>query len=201
MLYTKNFFFQIERFTTELSDTQHDKENSINQVAQNHLNDNGRQNQNELFSEDSQVFSSSIPTTQDLLNICSGEFSGITQVSETNLKHDSLAMNNNLETITLKEKENERKSLDIEHDVIISQLLDEEEMEKFKKKFDSPDISNTQKRLEEADIHTSEVEDIHIRGILDSEDDDEDEMKIKRKKNKSKLTFSGEFKMKYNIFL
>lgn len=177
-----------------MSSTEPDNENYDirNPTVDNQINDTRKQNENEL-SENSQAVSSSMPTTQDLLNICSGEFSGISQISEPLLKHDSIAPNNNLETITLKEKENERKSLDIEHDVIISQLLDEDEMENFKKKFDSPGTSNTQKT---PDDNKLELEDIHVTGVLDSDDDEEDEMKIKRKKNKSKLTFSGTLKRK-----
>lgn len=162
-----------------------DSQDSNNQTSENQVKDNRNQNQDDIFSENSQSFSNSMPTTQDLLNICSGEFTGTSQVSETTLE---TVLKNNVETVTLNENGKETKSLDIDHDVIISQLLDEEEMEKFKKKFDSPGISNTQKGLVE---NKSDFEDVHVTGVLDSDDDDEEEMKIKRKKNKSKLTFSG----------
>ncbi|XP_018573516.1 claspin-like [Anoplophora glabripennis] len=122
------------------------------------------------------------PSTQDLLNICSGEFTGITQngssekqdnVTET--PADMYSFNTNKEV----------KSLDEDQDLIISQLIDEEEMEKFKKKFESPLISNTQRRIVE------EFEEALTGGGVIDSDDDTDTVGVK-KKNKKRIMFSDD---------
>ncbi|KAK5647608.1 hypothetical protein RI129_002500 [Pyrocoelia pectoralis] len=88
-------------------------------------------------------------TTQDLLSICSGEFSGITNkklgdhsdIDITSEKQESLVSSAIDEYTNLPTKiHTESRYLD--EDKIISQLLNEEELEQFKKKFESPDETN-----------------------------------------------------------
>lgn len=147
--------------------------------------ENQQQNLVNNFSENSELFPSSVPSTQDLLNICSGKFTGTTQLNENSVEKESSATENDGNTHETSQFD-KRKISDID-DVIISQLLDEEEMEKFKKKFDSPIFSDSQKEVEE---DNRAVDEVIVSGILDSDDEDE-EMKIIRRKNKTKLTFSG----------
>lgn len=129
------------------------------------------------------------PTTQDLLDICSGDFTDIVQtcsevenaqsqsipaepLSTQNLLeegcndvlHKDNSQQTSVETRTLNQI-NEIKSLDMDQDMLISQLLDEEEIE----------------QIEEKEVASG--------GILDS-DNDEDTLEIKRK-HKKKLRFSG----------
>lgn len=78
------------------------------------------------------------------------------------------------------------KSLDEDHGLIISQLLNEEEMENFKKKFDSPVMTNTQKRI----VEEFEEDIAAAGGVIDSDDEDEN-LEIKKKKKQKKLHFSG----------
>lgn len=118
-----------------------------------------------------------LPTTQDLLNVCSGGF------SETSSKED--ALKSDIETHTFNQT-NEVKNLDIDQD-IISQLIDEEEMEKFKRKFDFPYLTDTQKRI----VEEFEAREAASGGVLDSEDEEEVLRIKKKKKNKKKLMFSG----------
>lgn len=67
--------------------------------------------------------------------------------------------------------------------MVISQLINEEEMAAFKKKFDSPVLIHNHKVVEEVE----EVE--RVGGIIDS---DEEVLEVKKKKrNQKKLTFSG----------
>lgn len=121
------------------------------------------------------------PSTQDLLNVCSGEFTGITQnKSEENA---GKITENAIDTYHLNANK-EVKNLDEDQDLIISQLIDEEEMEKFKKRFESPLMSHTQRRiLEEFE------EAVAGGGVIDS-DDDNDTLGVK-KKNKKRIMFSG----------
>lgn len=126
-------------------------------------------------------FPSTNPSSQDLLDICSGKFTGtdegISEKGSTNEKNVHISPTDELI---------KRKSSDLEHDVIISQLLDEEEMENFKKKFDTPVQSNLSREMSEG------VEESRATGVIDSDnDEDGDEIQLKRKKNKSKLRFSG----------
>ncbi|KAG5890226.1 hypothetical protein JTB14_028767 [Gonioctena quinquepunctata] len=136
------------------------------------------------FEDDSQAeFSSSaLPTSQDLLDVCSGEFTGVSQVIS---EEDSQTRQG--ETLTFNSNQ-EVKNLGAEEDMIISQLLDEEEMENFKKKFVSPLMTNTQRRIVE------EFEEVAASGgVIDSDDDcDEGLVEKKKKKNQKKLTFSDD---------
>lgn len=122
------------------------------------------------------------PTTQDLLEICSGQFTGITQVepSENSTQNESTLGNT---------QSSELKSLGDE-DMVISQLLDEEELEKFKKQFESPVLVKTTNLVEE---------EVTGGGVIDSDeerDEDDDDVAVKRKKKLKKhrrIQFSGEF--------
>lgn len=139
-------------------------------------------------------FSSTIPSTLDILNLCSGNFTGTIGTSISCEEKEISAHLNNEETLQSNEN-NTRKSLDLDHDVIISQLLDEDEMEQFKKKFDSPGTSNTEK--ENSQLTEELEEEVTVSGVIYSDDDDDDGdevngMTVKRRKNKSKLAFSGE---------
>ncbi|VEN59666.1 unnamed protein product [Callosobruchus maculatus] len=126
---------------------------------------------------DETITCSDQPTTQDILDICSGAFTGVSQVDTSNLSEHSPPR---------KAKE-EIKSLDPEQDIIISQLLDEEEMEKFKRKFDSPIYTNTQKRI---------VEDFEREvtggGVIDSDEDEELDFKNKKSRRQKKIMFSDD---------
>ncbi|KAJ8972250.1 hypothetical protein NQ314_000268 [Rhamnusium bicolor] len=122
------------------------------------------------------------PSTQDLLNICSGTFTGVTQIECT--KEPEAVPLCTTETYTFNTN-NEMKSLDADQDMIISQLIDEEEMEKFKRKFDSPLLSNTQRRIVE---EFEEV--VGSGGVIDS--DDEDEILEVKKKKQKRIMFSDD---------
>lgn len=125
------------------------------------------------------------PTTQDLLEICSGRFTGITQIepSEKYSTQDENTLGNT--------QSSELKDLGDE-DMVISQLLDEEELENFKKKFESPVPVKTtnQVRVEE---------EVTGGGVIDSDeerDEDDDGVAVKRKRKLKKhrrIHFSGEF--------
>lgn len=108
-----------------------------------------------------------VPTTQDLLNVCSGAFTGVSNTS------DSISYEIN--------PTKEIKSLGDDQDQLISQLLDEEELENFKKKFTSPE--------KKSNILEDGEEVVAIGGFIDSDDEDEN-IEIKKKKKK-KLVFSG----------
>lgn len=70
--------------------------------------------------------------------------------------------------------------------MIISQLLDEEELEIFKKKFESPVNQVSQRSI------IGEAQEITGGGVIDSDDDDEKgELKQKKKKNQKRIQFSG----------
>ncbi|KAL3288108.1 hypothetical protein HHI36_002558 [Cryptolaemus montrouzieri] len=103
--------------------------------------------------------------TQDLADICSGQFTGISPAVKQNEK----------ETV-----------LDEKDEHLISQLIDEEELERFKKRFESPLASNTQKT-----INFELAEEVQgTGGVIDSDDED-NELKLKKKKRK-KLAFSDD---------
>nr|CAI5869677.1 unnamed protein product [Callosobruchus analis] len=131
---------------------------------------NGDRNEKEITCSEQ-------PTTQDILDICSGAFTGVSKVDTSNLSDHSPPN---------KAKE-EIKCLDPEQDIIISQLLDEEEMEKFKKKFDSPIYTNTQRRI---------VEDFEREvtggGVIDSDEDEELDFKNKKIRRQKKIMFSDD---------
>uniref|UniRef100_A0A1Y1KHU8 Claspin n=1 Tax=Photinus pyralis TaxID=7054 RepID=A0A1Y1KHU8_PHOPY len=87
------------------------------------------------------------PTTQDLLEICSGSFTGLTN-SKLNNQCDSIEQCKKLEspveepdTVDLPNQDSsnpDAESRYLDEDRIISQLLNEEELAQFKKKFESP---------------------------------------------------------------
>ncbi|XP_066138261.1 claspin-like [Euwallacea fornicatus] len=111
------------------------------------------------------------PTTQDLLGICSGQFTGITQPEPTTSFEES--------------QNDEVKSLDVE-EMVISQLLNEEELERFKKKFESP-ITEDRLAVEDNQIGTTEMVG---GGVIDS--DDEEECKRRKGKNQKRIQFSDD---------
>ncbi|KAF7279020.1 hypothetical protein GWI33_007661 [Rhynchophorus ferrugineus] len=117
------------------------------------------------------------PNTQDLLGICSGEFTGVTQ-SESNVAS------------FLTGESQEIKTLGTDQDMIISQLLDEEELENFKRKFDSPPIN----RLTGASQQLSgDAQEVIGGGIIDSDDENSGTAEpSNRKKRKRKLQFSDD---------
>ncbi|KAL1512938.1 hypothetical protein ABEB36_002437 [Hypothenemus hampei] len=122
-----------------------------------------------------------IPTTQDLLGICSGQFTGITQVES--IDDVSSKQMNTLGSTQC----TEFKSLDGD-DMVISQLLDEEELENFKKKFESPiaNVSQSEK-LEAKEIIGGEV--------IDSDDENnvqQHKCKKTKKKNQKRIQFSDD---------
>lgn len=157
------------------------------------IEQNNKQGADLSFPNSSYAIPSTVPCTQDLLDICSGKFTGSLQESTNS---DDKITENYIEVVPVEDTD-KRKSTDLDHDVIISQLLDEEEMENFKKKFDSSCISNSQKEV--GRYSDGLDEEVKASGVLDSDDEDVDEMIVKKRKRKSKLTFSGNklyFKLK-----
>lgn len=143
-------------------------------------------------------------TTQDLLNVCSGKFTGLTQLEKEELskntrnspieKDENIRLDStNSEThVIYVGTQNEIKSFN-DDDMeckLITQLLDEEELEKFKKKFDSPITSNTQ---ENEDLLVS----INGTRIIFDSSDDETEV-IKKSKQQKKVIISGKTAIKFN---
>lgn len=100
------------------------------------------------------------PTTQDLKAICSGGFTSVENtVEETEEKPK--------ETDVI--PEGKPAKVDDEDEAFITQILNEDEMEKFKQKFASPAVVN------------------------DSEDDDDDDEEIvQNKRKKKRLVFSDD---------
>ncbi|XP_044744111.1 claspin-like [Coccinella septempunctata] len=106
--------------------------------------------------------------TQDMNDICSGGFTGISQTSQ------------------VKEKE---MVLDDNDEHLISQLIDEDELENFKKKFESPGVANNSSTTKKLTLETlNEVS--GTGGVIDS-DDEEGGLKLKNKKRK-RLAFSDD---------
>ncbi|XP_072390290.1 uncharacterized protein Claspin [Diabrotica undecimpunctata] len=121
-----------------------------------------------------------LPSTQDLLNICSGKFTGISQVF--NVEPSKNLVTHKLDAI------DEDKNLGEDQDMIISQLMNEEELEAFKRKFDSPVITHSQKVIQ----FPMEEEITATGGVIDSDEEDNILEVKKRKKNQKKLTFSDD---------
>lgn len=70
-------------------------------------------------------------STQEALNLCSGKFTGLTmQRSDVSSDAKSVAVDTEFE------------GLDEREDELITQVLNEEELEVFKKKFESPVVNN-----------------------------------------------------------
>ncbi|KAI4467903.1 claspin [Holotrichia oblita] len=141
---------------------------------------------NNEISNENTTLNLDVPSTQDLLEICSGKFTGITQPEacieiKNNTKDGERSANSDFTSIsTLNQKlteistnHTEIKNLDTE-DKLITELLNDEEMENFKRRFESP-----------TDADTSTVP--FGRVIYDSSDE---ETSNKMKKKKRKLIFS-----------
>ncbi|KAF2898057.1 hypothetical protein ILUMI_08118 [Ignelater luminosus] len=173
----------------------------------------------------SQVLQSDIVeslATQDVLSICSGSFPDGTQESQDNSKshsddqkdektndnvfqHEEKSQEKSVvgESVVQEESpleihskiNNETKYLD--DDKLISQLLDEEELESFKKKFESPVAATSNFTFE---INEDEVDEVVGGGRLVSDSsDDEDNIQTVDKKSKTrkkrlqkKLAFSDD---------
>ncbi|XP_060536035.1 claspin [Cylas formicarius] len=128
--------------------------------------------------------------TQDLLNICSGQFTGVTQLeSSAKVDRDDIELS----------KPEEIKLLGDDQDFLISQLLDEKKIENFKKKFNSPtDRINSEDKCF-SDMHRTADENTQKNaketvggGIIDSDDENEDEIEIKVRTNKKQIVYSDE---------
>ncbi|GJQ76720.1 hypothetical protein Trydic_g15568 [Trypoxylus dichotomus] len=138
---------------------------------------------NSVSIEPSVVSSLEPPSTQDLLEVCSGKFTGITQieVSKQDKQDIHIPMTNELTSNKLSQnltevliQNNEIKNLDDE-DKLISEILNEEEMENFKRKFDSPSPSS-----------------VPFTRIIYDSSDEESNLPIKMKNRRRKLVFSDD---------
>lgn len=113
-----------------------------------------------------------MPITQDLLDICSGAFSGLTNNNKKDFKDEDSVIDNSNQL--------ELENTYLDKDRIVSQLLNEEEMELFKKKFNSPVSCNSKGSLS-----------VPIKGKLHFDSSDEDETKTKETTKQKRLYFSG----------
>lgn len=124
-----------------------------------------------------------LPSTQDLRDICSGKFTCTTEEPAKSISCENPTENDGaVSTEVNNEKSTEEvKFLDDEQDNnFISQLLDEEEMQQFKKKFDTPESEGSK--------NTSGLG----RFLLESDEELDDENIVrKRKKKQKRLVFSG----------
>ncbi|EFA06121.1 hypothetical protein TcasGA2_TC008964 [Tribolium castaneum] len=122
------------------------------------------------------------PTTQELLNVCSGDFVTMTEsgdtVSQFAKPSDKLTVHTSADK--------EIKNLDEDQDQIISQLLDEDELERFKKKFESP-VNPTVRKTQLLE----DIEEVNATGLINS-DDENDGLEVKKKKRQKKLVFSDD---------
>jgi hypothetical protein len=121
-----------------------------------------------------------LPNTQDLLNVCSGDFS---------VSNEDQSQTENREKTVINiqaNPEKEIKNLDDDNDQIISQLLDEDELERFKKKFESP-INATEPKNQISE----DVEEVNATGLINSDDENEG-LEIKKKRRQKKLVFSDD---------
>lgn len=120
-------------------------------------------------------------TTQDLIDICSGTFTGLQQSTKPIDRINSDDANRK-----------EFKSLDHDQDLMISQLLiDEEELMKFKKKFESPVLLKSD---DLSQFDKDEVGEIKGTGVIVDTDDETTNplIELRRTKKKTrKLDFSG----------
>lgn len=156
--------------------------------------------------------------TQDVLSICSGSFPDVTQDNSKSNSDDQKNEKTNGNAFqhvdknqekSIQEDSNVQKELPLEihseihnetkyldDDKLISQLLDEEELESFKKKFESP-VAATSNLTSE--INEDEVDEIVGGGRLvsDSSDDEgnigtiEKKSRKRKKRLQKKLAFSG----------
>lgn len=81
-------------------------------------------------------------------------------------------------------------ALDDNDEHLISQLIDEEELENFKKKFESPGV-NQQANIKKNPTYEEAAEVVGTGAVIDS-DDDEEGLPSKNKKRK-RLAFSGKY--------
>ncbi|XP_017784255.1 PREDICTED: claspin isoform X2 [Nicrophorus vespilloides] len=130
-----------------------------------------------------------VASTQELMELCSGKFTGATQIVDGATKIESSNEKpSTVETITLGVNKEIKNLGDDNEDKFISQLLDEEEMEQFKRKLNSPEKSQaaknyfneTEEENEEEDDDTlgkrkKKLKKRKTKAIVDSEDDDDDE--------------------------
>ncbi|KAJ8925628.1 hypothetical protein NQ315_009472 [Exocentrus adspersus] len=163
---------------TELTDSQVLEDLSPDtQVAKASDSTNG-----DLLSSDK------FPSTQEnveLVPLCSGITQDESAENPKDIENASHPSNDFIDNYTLNPCNKEMKSLDEDQDIIISQLIDEEEMERFKKKFESPLIGSTQRRIVE------EFEEAMASGGVIDSDDEADTVEVKRK-NKKRLQFSDD---------
>lgn len=142
-----------------------------------------------LFEPDSETqVEENMPSTQDLEDICSGRFtaaSSSNKINEICIQDKTLSKRQSSVTSPKSQMltySDEIKTTDDQDDQFISQLLDEEELEKFKKKFDSPVISNS-----ETEPYKQMPQD------EESDDEEVEEINMTRKKTRQKrLVFSGQ---------
>lgn len=116
-------------------------------------------------------------TTQDLMNVCSGSFNDTQSIVITQPK--------TVQTIE-PNPQDEIKSFE-DDDPIMSQLLDEAELERFKKKFESPVNSSFKSAL----VDLEGVQEANATGLIDS-DDENDGLELKKNKKQKKLVFSDD---------
>lgn len=126
------------------------------------------------------------PTTQELLNVCSGDFVTMAEPASSTVPQTLPSTSEKLVINTQSNAEKEIKSLDEDQDLIISQLLDEDELERFKKKFESPVNLIVRKNQIFEDI-----EEVNATGLINSDDENEG-LEIKTRKRKKKLVFSDD---------
>lgn len=114
------------------------------------------------------------PTTQDLKEICSGNFTATSQ-TESNTENDETDNTSVFQNIIEQPPSPEENiaKMDDEDELFITQILNEDEMEKFKQKFASPVITNNLNRTE------------------DDYDEDDEEI-VQSKRQKKRLVFSDD---------
>lgn len=130
------------------------------------------------------------PSTQDLMELCSGAFESTSKKSLLHACENVDELKSSQDVVNIKPKqfeedmESEIKNLGCENeDRLISQLLDEEEMNKFKKKFETP-LKTTQ--IEHENLTQRNVG----RVLYDSMDEDEEDL-VNKRKRKVQVVYSG----------
>ncbi|RZC32724.1 claspin -like [Asbolus verrucosus] len=169
-------------FLTGLQNLNSDSKSNIEDLAE--VICSGKFPQTQDYVSEDKASEDLVPTTQDLLNVCSGDFSSVPESSSNQTQDQgSEKVIINIQA----NPEQEIKSLDEDYSQIISQLLDEDELERFKKKFESPVPSATQRNynLDE------ETEEVNATGLLNSDDENEG-LEIKKRKRQKKLVFSDD---------
>lgn len=167
--------FQKQLFSdlNETNDTQVSNRQNETQIGDN-VEQSSLQNQVQKLFDSQMEENEAMPSTQDLKDICSGRFTASPQKTA-----DSNAENQN-EMPKCVTTEEEVPKIDDQDDQFISQLLDEEELENFKKKFDSPVVVTPRQQM--------------ALDALESDEEEENQISFVRKSNKKKqkkLVFSG----------